>query len=217
MPSISKCLLATLVSILLVHAVPTNIEARATGTTIAQGVFDNLVLFSEFAAATFCDHNVNSTGDKLTCNTSNCPLVESSDTKTVLEFSDGGLTDATGYVATDATRKLIVVAFRGSISLQNWLADTVILPIKVDLCDGCYAFTGAWAFYSEVRPKIVDAVTEEKQANPDYRIIVVGHSIGAGITGFAAAEFRKKGWGTDMVIYPLHLSTRIILLVLIIL
>ena len=129
----------------------------------------------------------------------NCPLVESSNTKTLIEFSDGGLTDATGYVATDVTRKLIVVAFRGSISINNWLADTIILPVSVDFCDGCKAFAGAWLFYKEIREKIVNAVTAAKKANPDYRIIITGHSIGAGITAFAAAEFRKKGWGTDMV------------------
>ena len=136
---------------------------------------------------------MNSTGNKITCDVGNCPLVESSNTKTLIEFSDGGLTDATGYVATDVTRKLIVVAFRGSISINNWLADTIILPVSVDFCDGCKAFAGAWLFYKEVREKIVNAVTAAKKANPDYRIIITGHSIGAGITAFAAAEFRKKG------------------------
>ncbi|KAF2637561.1 hypothetical protein P280DRAFT_433414 [Massarina eburnea CBS 473.64] len=201
MSSLIRYLTLGLAATSAVIAAPAVVKERETGTAIDQDLYDRFVLYSQFAAATFCDHNTNSTGDKLTCETGNCPLVESSDTKTVLEFSDGGITDATGYVATDATRKIIVVAFRGSISANNWLADTVVVPVSVDLCDGCKAFSGAWAFYAEVRSKIVEAVTAATKANPDYRLIITGHSIGAGITGFAAAEFRKLGYGTDVYAY----------------
>ena len=47
----------------------------------------NLNLFEQFAAASYCPGNNNSTGDKLTCPSGNCPLVEADDVITVYEFS----------------------------------------------------------------------------------------------------------------------------------
>jgi alpha-beta hydrolase superfamily lysophospholipase len=54
----------------------------------------------------------------------------------------------------------------------------------------------AWA---EVRDQVLNAVGQAQQANPDYRVVSAGHSLGAGIATFAAAELRNAGFITDMV------------------
>ena len=50
--------------------------------------FANLQLFEQFAAASYCQSNNNVTagGNKLTCQSQNCPLVEADDVVTVFEF-----------------------------------------------------------------------------------------------------------------------------------
>ena len=48
----------------------------------------NLQLFEQFAAASYCrsNNNVTNGGNKLTCPSGGCPLVEADDVTTVYEF-----------------------------------------------------------------------------------------------------------------------------------
>ena len=56
---------------------------------VSSDVLQQLDLFSQYAAASYCTNNVNSnsTGAKLTCAVGNCASVEKADTKTLYEFS----------------------------------------------------------------------------------------------------------------------------------
>jgi thioesterase domain-containing protein len=42
-------------------------------------------------------------------------------------------------------------------------------------------------------------VNQTVTANPGYTIVTTGHSLGAGIATFAAAELRQAGFAVDMV------------------
>lgn len=57
-------------------------------TAIDATTFSNLQLFEQYAAASYCQGNNNVTdgGNKLTCPSHNCPLVEANDVTTVYEF-----------------------------------------------------------------------------------------------------------------------------------
>ena len=57
-------------------------------TAIDSTTFSNLQLFEQYAAASYCPGNNNVTygGNKLTCPTHNCPLVEANNVTTVYEF-----------------------------------------------------------------------------------------------------------------------------------
>lgn len=53
---------------------------------VSSSVLQNLSLFAQYSAASYCTNNINSTGTKLTCSSGNCPLVEAANTKTLSEF-----------------------------------------------------------------------------------------------------------------------------------
>jgi alpha-beta hydrolase superfamily lysophospholipase len=53
--------------------------------------------------------------------------------------------------------------------------------------------------WSEVRDQILAAVGSASDTYPDYKVVSAGHSLGAGIATFAAAELRNAGFITDMV------------------
>lgn len=60
-----------------------------TGLTAADVSAESLkafTLFAEYAAAAYCDENLESPGTKVRCNKGNCPTVEKADTKTLTEF-----------------------------------------------------------------------------------------------------------------------------------
>ncbi|KAF2138475.1 uncharacterized protein K452DRAFT_87132 [Aplosporella prunicola CBS 121167] len=198
-PSVmSRLAVAFLGAAAMVQAAPAAAPVSAGVQVERRAVSDDLLATFEhvqqFAAASYCPVNNNSTGTKLACTSGVCPLVESADTETVLEFENSLLTDVTGYVAVDKTNSLIVVAFRGSNSVRNYLADINFPAIPAtDICASCTADAGFYTSWREAREGVLSAVESAITANPDYSIIATGHSLGGAIANFAAAELRLKG------------------------
>ncbi|KAB8242168.1 Alpha/Beta hydrolase protein [Aspergillus flavus] len=154
----------------------------------------------QYAAATYCPNNyVAKDGEKLNCSVGNCPDVEAAGSTVKLSFSDDTITDTAGFVAVDNTNKAIVVAFRGSYSIRNWVTDATFPQTDPGLCDGCKAELGFWTAWKVVRDRIIKTLDELKPEHSDYKIVVVGHSLGAAIASLAAADLRTKNY--DAILY----------------
>lgn len=107
----------------------------------------------------------------------------------------------TGYIAVDRTRALTVLAFRGSGSIRNWLANIDARRVNIDLCPGCRAHEGFWKSWTEARAGVMAALLKAAQDYPSFKVVVVGHSLGGAIASFAAAEIRNKGVNADLYTY----------------
>jgi predicted lipase len=100
-------------------------------------------------------------------------------------------TDVTGYVAVDHTNKLIIVSFRGSTSsVDAWITNFEFDTVKSDICSGCTAHRGFWNSWADARDRVTPAVKQASATFPDYKIAVVGHSLGGAVATFAAAALR---------------------------
>lgn len=151
-------------------------------------------LMRQYAAAAYCASNYDSTVGQITCAAGNCPQVESADSATVLEFNRKETsTDVTGYVAVDHTNKLIVVAFRGSSSIDAWITNFDFDTVNTDICSGCTAHHGFWNSWVDARDRVTPAVKQASSQFPDYEIAVTGHSLGAAIASLASASLRNSG------------------------
>ncbi|KAF2654918.1 alpha/beta-hydrolase [Lophiostoma macrostomum CBS 122681] len=190
----------TFVSALLASlstAAPLDISRRA----ISADVLDQLQFFSQYSAAAYCGGNNNSTGTKITCPQGNCARVEAADTNTLTEFENTLATDATGFVATDSTNSLIVVSFRGSRSVRNWLTDVEFPTVPTTICAGCDASDGFWSSWLEAQDQVVAAVSEAQKAFPSYRVVVTGHSLGGALASLGAGALRNSGVAADLYTY----------------
>ncbi|KAI9849410.1 MAG: hypothetical protein M1838_000153 [Thelocarpon superellum] len=178
-------------------AVPVDIESRS----IADDVFSKLVLYSQWSAAAYCMNNNDAPGNKVTCPVGNCPLVEAADTVTTTDFENTLITDDTGFVAVDKTDEVIVLAFRGSQSIPNFIDDVEFNQVPWDRCDGCLVHAGFWTAWLEIRSTVTQAIASAVAQNPDYQVIITGHSLGGAIAAIAAAEFRAAGTPATLYTY----------------
>lgn len=110
-------------------------------------------------------------------------------------------TDATGFVSTDATNKLIVIAFRGSKSIDNWAANLDFQMETVSFCSGCEAHSGFIESWNEVQDGVVNAVKTAQAQFPDFKVVATGHSLGGAIASVATAALRSMGTPVDLYTY----------------
>lgn len=110
-----------------------------------------------------------------------------------------GPADATGYLAVDHTNKLIVLAFRGSHSLSNWISNINILFKDWSLCSGCRVHAGFLESWTATRNDVAAPLKAAVAANPGYPIVATGHSLGAAVATLAAAELRTQGYNVGLV------------------
>ena len=77
----------------LAAAAPFNVAPRddplaplVGGTPISEDVFKNIVMYSQFTAATYCTSNNNQNNAKISCTDDACPDVTASNVTSVVEF-----------------------------------------------------------------------------------------------------------------------------------
>ncbi|KAJ0416363.1 Alpha/Beta hydrolase protein [Aspergillus carlsbadensis] len=168
---------------------------------VSPDVLQQLTLFAEYAAASYCTPNIDSTGDKVTCATGNCPTVQAADTTTLSEFyEECEYGDVAGFVAADTTNSLIVVSFRGSRTIDTWIANLDFGKDSIDLCSGCEVHGGFWRSWEVVADDITSGIESALATYPGYTVVFTGHSFGAAVATLGAAQLRNAGYAIEL--YP---------------
>ncbi|TVY82749.1 Lipase, partial [Lachnellula suecica] len=135
-----------------------------------------------------------------TCISDSCSEVEAAEATSTTEFLDEVL-DIACFVAVDPTNKLVVVAFRGTDTLRNWLEDILFLRVACSFGSGCTAHAGFLLSWASVQSDVFDGVASAVASNPEYEIIVTGHSLGGAIATLAGASLRDAGYLCDIYTY----------------
>jgi hypothetical protein len=107
----------------------------------------------------------------------------------------------TGFVATDTTNKLIVLSFRGSRSVRNWLTNLNFPIAPTTICATCSSSIGFWQSWLEAQTNVLAAIKTAQVQYPDYKVIATGHSLGGALASLAAAVLRAQGTTVDLYTY----------------
>lgn len=108
--------------------------------------------------------------------------------------------DVTGLLALDHTNQLIVLAFRGSRSIENWITNFDFkLTEATSLCANCQVHSGFLESWQSVSEKLTSELSTTVSAHSGYRIVFTGHSLGAALAALAAVELRNAGNTIDLV------------------
>ncbi|KAJ9070553.1 hypothetical protein DSO57_1006893 [Entomophthora muscae] len=104
-------------------------------------------------------------------------------------------TDGKGYVALDRTLKSIVVAFRGSYNIRNWITNINIKLKELDVGDGTRglkAHTGFSNHAAAMSRKMIPIIRPLLAKYKKYTLAVTGHSLGAAVATLASIDFKKE-------------------------
>lgn len=110
-----------------------------------------------------------------------------------------------GYLSIDHTDKEIVVGFRGSHTLKDWIVDLMVLRKAVDDsypgCDNCRVHHGFYSAYKATLARFDNDLKKLVAENPGYRVSVVGHSLGGAVALLAATDFKNRGYDTYLTTF----------------
>lgn len=96
--------------------------------------------------------------------------------------------DMQAFSGYDPDADQIVVAFRGSSNIKNWIADLTFskVPYPNSACSGCEVHEGFLEVWQSVQTQVLPDVQALANAHPNSQILVTGHSLGAAVSVHAA-------------------------------
>jgi hypothetical protein len=101
----------------------------------------------------------------------------------------------------DSTNKLIVLSFRGSRSIRNWITNVVFPTVPTTICADCVASQGFWSSWLEAEKRVLATIATARAQYPDYRVIATGHSLGGALAALGAGVLRSQGITVDLYTY----------------
>jgi pimeloyl-ACP methyl ester carboxylesterase len=116
------------------------------------------------------------------------------------------LSDSCGYIALSHSPfpKRVILAFRGTYSITNTIADLSTVPQEyvpypgsddptAPKCANCSVHTGFYTSWQNTRKEIMDDVLSALNSHPDYELVLVGHSLGGAVAAIAGLDFLALG------------------------
>ncbi|KAJ4000028.1 alpha/beta-hydrolase [Lentinula boryana] len=158
---------------------------QATGPqdmkNISQHIFDQLVHYLKYASSAY---------------TPVCPRPNGS--MLITHFSDPVAGIVEGFVARDASRKELVLAFRGSASFADILLDTQVqlVPLVspgISVPHGVRVHAGFLTAWNSVSVQVLAILAEQLLLHEDIQTIVTsGHSMGGSLATLAAVSAQQR-------------------------
>jgi hypothetical protein len=99
--------------------------------------------------------------------------------------------ESQAYSGYDSTNNEIVVAFRGSQNLINWITDFTFSWIDYPYCSGCQVHKGFWEEWQSYEVPIINDVRAMLAKYPGASIGCYSHSLGAAVNLHAVATFNR--------------------------
>lgn len=117
--------------------------------------------------------------------------------------------DVAGFLAADTTNELIVVSFRGSRTIDTWIANLDFGKDSLDdLCSGCEVHGGFWKSWEVVADTVTSGIDSALETYPGFTVVFTGHSFGAALATLGAAQLRDAGYAIEHVSHLVAVALR---------
>ena len=85
----------------------------------------------------------------------------------------------------------VIVSFRGSSNIQNWLLNLGTTKTSYSACTGCAVHSGFLSAYNSVSAAVKTHVNGLLAKYRNARLMVTGHSLGGSVAILAAADLKN--------------------------
>lgn len=210
-----------------------NTNSEDSDTSLKKMVFTNevyerLVYFSKISAMASCISDGTLVPGK-TLKDGGCPAhlrfcanedVNPTTDKTRVELvvTAGKGQLGTGCVLVDHGKEVVIMAFRGSTTTQDWLSDFEIYPVDysptskyaydelvekgtIDACKNCKIHRGFNKFSGTLGDSFLEIVENIFKQYPNYHLVITGHSLGAALAIMSGIELKLRGYGPVVLTY----------------
>ncbi|KAJ2068354.1 hypothetical protein GGI08_000911 [Coemansia sp. S2] len=112
---------------------------------------------------------------------------------TVLYHWNNDTFPSVGFIATNAHSKTIIVSFRGTTVIGDWMENYFLDPVDwPENVNGASVVTGFLSGYLVVSVEVAQFVYDLSVKFPDYKIVATGHSLGGARASFFVADLTLK-------------------------
>ncbi|KAL9099111.1 MAG: hypothetical protein Q9163_005337 [Psora crenata] len=140
------------------------------------------------------------------------------------------LSDSCGYIVLShpPSEPRIILAFRGTYSVANTIVDLSTIPqeyapypgddgveesdryeglrkppktAKKAECLNCAVHLGFMKSWQYTKPLVLPYIKEMVQKYPEYKLVLVGHSLGGAVAALASLEFEARGWNPQVTTF----------------
>ena len=104
-----------------------------------------------------------------------------------------------GVVGYSSEYNKIVVAFRGSVDIANWILNIEAVRTSYPLCNDCSVHIGFNQGFNSVKSNVEAIINNLRSKYASAKIMVTGHSLGGALAVMAAAHLQDKYNLVDML------------------
>ncbi|KAJ3352624.1 hypothetical protein HDU83_007818 [Entophlyctis luteolus] len=175
---------------LLVALIPCIASAYTQPVPVPDSVTADLKEYTQLALAAYASENAITSWTCSVCNGS------VSDVQSVVYAlsADG---QEQGFVAAWPSRQVVVLSIRGSRSLGSFIEDAQVVETAISNLTSVPAavkvHSGFWNVWQLLKPQLEPALVSAMDANPDFSVAFVGHSLGAASSLLAAVDLSLNG------------------------
>ncbi|KAL4970160.1 aldehyde dehydrogenase family-domain-containing protein [Aspergillus stella-maris] len=165
---------------------------------ISHSLLTNFTLMAQYSAAAGCNANTGSSavGMPISCDGSNCPLIDETETEILYAFTAAFVSpySSTGFIAADHTHRTLIFAIRNTETGANFYTDFEIIQVDASsACPGCRAHLGFWLSAAAAKRELTSPIMETMAKYPHYKMMFTGHSLGGAVVALYAALWRENG------------------------
>lgn len=208
--------------ILASHGVGTQIpllpqSSECSNVTISQSLFDKLDELARIVDISYCVGTPAPGIRKPFECLSRCKDFE--DFELITTWHTGHLlSNSCGYIALShaPSAKRLIVAFRGTYSLADTIADLSTIPQEyvpypgaddpdgghdAPKCENCTVHMGFRDSWRSTRKMILPHIENATTDYPDYKLTLVGHSLGGAVAALAGLELLARGYSPEVTTF----------------
>ncbi|TNV76611.1 hypothetical protein FGO68_gene5194 [Halteria grandinella] len=138
-----------------------------------------------YAAAAYCNQDLLS---KWQCGEACSSEGEVIDFTKITDDSKGTF----GYVAYNKDNNEVVVAFRGSVNVENWITNMNFLQMQYPGHGSAAVHRGFYEAFMAVEGQVMTSLGAILAQHPSARVVITGHSLGAALATFAAVHIKEQ-------------------------